>query len=134
MILEGICRKCKGKVRFDVGEMSREEAEGKLKTFDSFHCDAGNHTEMKGPLEMYDFDWDNLKEGVAMPEEQFEKNLKEQFKTVMKTDELKERFNIESFMMGMCLTAKKEDPDALVAFMFTHSPKGERYYYTNEVG
>lgn len=128
-LLKAKCKKCAGYVQFDIGDMGREEAESSLKSYEYWQCTAGNHIEMMSPFFLYDFDWDNLKEHKPTTEDEFCKDIKSKFKEVYSTDELQDKYIVDSFSMGKCLCHPRNgDEDELVIFDFIHSPKGKRYY------
>jgi len=128
MLLKATCKKCHKQGLFDIGTMTKEEVIDKFKGMTSFHCSFSNHMELMSPIDLYDFDWDNLREGKAQSEEEFLKGLKEGYKEVLTTKELQDKYIVISFMTGGCLTYLKENEDDMKFFSFVHSPKGERYY------
>ncbi len=133
LILKAKCKKCKGTVSFDIGEMTKGEVEEKLKANSSWHCDAGNHMEMYSPFELYEFDWENLKEGSAETDEEFVEKLKAGYNEVYNTSEIQENYEIESFFGGMALGRRKNsDMMVMKAFSYASSPSGKRYYFTND--
>ena len=133
MLLKATCKKCKKTGHFDIGSSTREEIEAKLKKMKTFHCNFGSHMEIISPIDMYDFDWDNLIEGNAPTEEQFLVDLKKIYPEVYTTKELREKYTVISFMNGGCLVHSKTDEDDLKTFSYVHSPKGERYYFNIEM-
>jgi len=133
LILKAKCKKCKGSVRFDIGEMSKKEVEEKLAASDSWQCNAGNHVELCSPLELYEFDWENLEEGVAETDDEFLEKLRAGYNEVYDTSEIQEKYEIESFFGGMALGRRKNsDMTVMKAFNYTSSPSGKRYYFTND--
>jgi hypothetical protein len=129
-IVTGKCKKCGGYCQFDIGSMTKEEAEEALKANKSWQCTAGNHVELISPYDLYTFDWDNIKEAKSMSSEEFFADLKTKFKEVYTSDEFGEKYTVDGFMAGRCLCHPKDgDEDAMIIFDFTHGPKGERYYF-----
>lgn len=129
MLVKAKCKICRQEGLFDIGDLTREQVEEKLSHMKSFQCSFGNHTEAIGPLELYDFDWDNLAEGQAPSEEDFLTSLKSQYSEVYTLEELQEIYEPESFLYGMCMCHPKKDPDEMAVFNLIRSPEGKRYYY-----
>lgn len=130
MILTGKCKKCGGYVKFDIDDMKREEVEKILKNIKQFECTAGNHVELMSPYDLYEFDWDNIEDGKAMTEDEFEASMKSKFDEVYSSSEFGNKYTVESFLYGKCLCHPKNgDEDDLAVFDFTSSPKGNRYYF-----
>lgn len=128
-IVTGKCKKCGGYVQFDIGDMNIEAAKDALKSQKSWHCNAGNHMELISPMDLYEFDWDNIKEHVPMTEEEFRKDLESKFKEVYSSEEFQDKYTVDSFMMGKCLCHPVDgDEDALTVFDFVHGPTNKRYY------
>ncbi len=57
MFLTGQCKKCGGRVVFDIGDMTNEEVEAYLKTSDFGECRIGYHVELGKKDAYYRINW-----------------------------------------------------------------------------
>jgi hypothetical protein len=125
MILKGNCKKCGETVRLDIGDWTLQEAIDHISKWkDGYSC-PGHHVELYSP---YPDDWKleewTLEEGHAPTEEEFLADLQAKFKDVRDTAGMQGL--ITSFSYGF------PDTNDGKAWNFIASPKGKRWYYTND--
>jgi hypothetical protein len=127
MLVNCKCKKCQQTAQLDIGNKTKEEVIDCLKKQKSFQC-FGHHVELTSPLDFWEIDWDSLEQGNALTEEEFVSELKKDKMIVYDTEEMKEKYDIQGFSMGMIVAIDKSS-GAKLWFDFTTSPKGKRYYY-----
>ena len=71
MLVEAFCKKCQNKFMIDIGDSTKVEIIALLEKREGFHCDAGNHMEISSPLNYWDIDWDTIKDGASLTDEEF---------------------------------------------------------------
>jgi hypothetical protein len=127
MLVDYKCKKCECIGTLDIGDLTREQVEAKMKEIKSFHCDPGNHMEISSPTNYWTIDWDTLREGSSMTEEQFVDYLKGKFDEVIHYEEVQKKYKILGFLGGVvaAMEIKTNNPCNL---FYYHSPKGTRYY------
>jgi hypothetical protein len=127
MLVSVHCKKCDETGTLDVGNFSKEEIIKMLQKRDGFQC-FGSHVELGSPIDYWEIDWNSLRDGSAPTEEQFLEDLRSKYEEVLTTKEISKKYEINGFAYGGCSATNKETGED-VGFLFTHSPKGERYYY-----
>lgn len=124
MFLKGNCRKCGETIKMDIGDMTRDEAIAALKEWKMFSC-PGHHVEICPPYpHFWNLDEWELIEGHCMTEDEFLSDLKTKYKDVRDTEGMAGL--IDGFSYGFPMTNDGKCWD------FCQSPKGKRWYYTND--
>jgi len=129
-LLDIHCKKCGSDFQMDIGDKTVEEVRASLEKQDDFyHCNAGHHMEYGSPL--YYWVLGEVHEGSAPTEDEWKKLATERYGHLISNDELRERFEVIGFGFGAC-KAKVKATGEETFLDYTHSPKGERYYYGYE--
>jgi hypothetical protein len=128
MLVSVKCNVCGNTGKLDIGDIPVEKVKEGMKSKDFGHCYFGNHVELGKQSDYYEILDDTLEEGKAPTDEEWLTDLKNRVGEVWDTDELQQKFTVESFSYGMCCARDKEtQTDCYLAF--TSSPSGKRYYY-----
>ena len=135
MLVEAFCKKCQNKFMIDIGDSTKEEIIALLEKQEGFHCDAGNHMEMSSPLNYWDIDWDTIKDGASLTDEEFVEELKKVYPIVVHYSDFTKLFENVGFAYGSCIANVIGDPNETpIMLNFIHTPKERtRYYYTDTV-
>lgn len=135
MLVEAFCKKCQNKFMIDIGDNTKEEIIALLEKQEGFHCDAGNHMEMSSPLNYWDIDWDTIKDGASLTDEEFVEELKKVYPIVVHYSDFTKLFENIGFAYGSCIANVIGDPNETpIMLNFIHTPKERtRYYYTDTV-
>ena len=133
MLVEAFCKKCQNKFMIDIGDKTKEEIIALLEKQEGFHCDAGNHMEMSSPLNYWDIDWDTIKDGASLTDEEFVEELKKIYPIVLSHSDLPKIFENVGFAYGACIASIIGDPNETpIMLNFVHAPRSrDRYYYTD---
>lgn len=127
-LIKATCLKC-GKVNyFNIGKMTKEEAIEQLSKGTS-KCVTGSHEEVMPPIKLFEFDWDSRIEAVPMDDDMYKAELIRKFGRAYTTEELQEKYNVESYAFGGCLCTSKTDENDMKVFSITQGPNGTRFYY-----
>lgn len=135
MLVEAFCKKCQNKFMIDIGDSTKEEIIALLEKQEGFHCDAGNHMEISSPLNYWDIDWDTIKDGASLTDEEFVEELKKVYPIVVHYSDFTKLFENIGFAYGSCIANVIGDPNETpIMLNFIHTPKERtRYYYTDTV-
>ena len=135
MLVEAFCKKCQNKFMIDIGDSTKEEIIALLEKQEGFHCDAGNHMEMSSPLNYWEIDWDTIKDGASLTDEEFVEEFKKTYPIVLSHSDFPKVFENVGFAYGSCIANVIGDPNETpIMLNFIHTPKERtRYYYTDTV-
>jgi transcription elongation factor Elf1 len=119
------CNKCGLDFDVDIGDKTREEVETN-KT--GIKC-PGHHVELMPKPDDFTIDWSSIKNGSALTDDEWLKEMKYYYSEVYEKDEL-EKANIEitGFVIGEPM-AKDTRTGEDIVLSFATAPSGKRYYY-----
>ena len=119
----------------DIGDSTKVEIIALLEKREGFHCDAGNHMEISSPLNYWDIDWDTIKDGASLTDEEFVEELKKVYPIVVHYSDFTKLFENIGFAYGSCIANVIGDPNETpIMLNFIHTPKERtRYYYTDTI-
>lgn len=123
-VLVGQCATCGETIRIAMDDKSKQEVIEAISKWETFSC-PGHHVELSGP---YPHHWPmdawEVQSANVLDEAEFEAKLRADYKEVRDTQGMSGL--ITGFAAGFPLTNDGK------CWNFTESPKGKRWYYTND--